>query len=59
MHCYCNKLIDDDGYVLGEFSSHWAACAAMIRLSDPTFQSSGGDKSSDLAVEAKILQERE
>jgi hypothetical protein len=34
-----NTLYADDRSALGTFSSHWAACAAMIRLSDPTFVS--------------------
>lgn len=48
------KLEDDAGNCLGTFSSHWAACAAMIRLSNPDFRSLGGDKPEDLAVEASI-----
>lgn len=54
MHCDQTRLVDDDGNTLGEFSSHWAACAAMIRLSDPSFKSTGGDKEADLAIEAII-----
>lgn len=50
-YAYCNQLKADDGTVLGEFSSHWAACAAMIRLADPAFRSLGGDKPEDLAKE--------
>lgn len=38
----------------GPFSGHWAACAAMIRLSNPGFKSLGGDKESDLAIERGI-----
>lgn len=37
--------------VLGEFSCHWAAVAALVRLSDPSFRSIGGDKPEDLAAE--------
>lgn len=47
-----NILIGDDGQPLGTFSSHWAACAAMLRMSDPTFASLGGDSAEDLAEEA-------
>ena len=54
MYAFGNELHDGDGKVLGTFSSHWAACAAMIRLSDPEFRSLGGDKSDDLAIEAAI-----
>lgn len=57
-YVYCNQLMADDSVtprrVLGTFSSHWAACAAMIRLSDPDFKSLGGDKPEDLATESKI-----
>ena len=48
------KLEDDAGRCLGIFSSHWAACAAMIRLSNPDFRSLGGDKQEDLDIEAQI-----
>lgn len=42
---------------LGTFSSHWAACAALIRISSaPEFESLGGDKRSDLDIEKSILQ---
>ncbi len=42
--------------VLGTFSSHWAACAAMIRLSDPEFKSlRGGDRPEDLEVERRVV----
>jgi hypothetical protein len=39
---------------LAWFSSHWAACAAMIRLRQPDFVSLGGDKPEDLAEEARL-----
>lgn len=51
-YVYHNQLLKDDRTVLGTFSSHWAATAAMIRLSNPDFRSLGGDKAEDLAVEA-------
>lgn len=54
MYVYRTALLADDGALLGEFSSHWAACVAMIRVSDPDFQSLGGDRSKDLAEERKI-----
>ena len=44
-------LVLNDGRRIGPFSSHWAACAAMIRQSNPSFRSLGGDKESDLALE--------
>jgi hypothetical protein len=50
-------LVLYDGRRVGPFSSHWAACAAMIRRADPTFQSTGGDKESDLAIERAALNE--
>lgn len=37
-----------------EFSRHWAACAAMIRLTDPDFRSLGEDRPEDLAKEAPL-----
>jgi hypothetical protein len=52
------ELRDGAGRFLGTFSSHWAACAAMIRLSDPGFRSMGGDKPEDLAVERQIARRR-
>lgn len=54
MYVYHKQLLQDDGTVLGTFSSHWAATAAMIRLSKPDFKSLGGDKPEDLAVEATL-----
>lgn len=54
-HADGNFLVLDDGRRFGPFSSHWAACAAMIRLSDPDFRSMRpGDKLEDLAIEATI-----
>ena len=53
-YAYDNELRDDDGTVLGVFSRHWAACATMIRLSDPAFRSMDGDRPEDLAIEAQI-----
>lgn len=47
-----NFIVDDDGRRWGPFSSHWAACAALIRRSNPTFRSLGGDRDEDLAIEA-------
>lgn len=44
--------------VVGIFSSHWAAVAAMVRVNDPSFKSIGGDKPEDLAEEARIAAER-
>ena len=51
MHVDDRTLVLDDGSRIGPFSSHWAACAAMIRLSEPWFKSLGGDKPADLAIE--------
>jgi hypothetical protein len=51
MYAYCSSLYADDGTFLATFSSHWAACAAMIRRSDPSFRSLGGDKEEDIMVE--------
>lgn len=51
MHADSLFLVLDDGTRIGPFSSHWAACAAMIRRSDPFFRSTGGDKPEDLRME--------
>ena len=50
-----NTLVLASGVRVGPFSSHWAACAAMIRLSNPSFESLGGDKQCDLDIEADAL----
>jgi hypothetical protein len=50
-----NFLVLDDGQRIGPFSSHWAACAAMIRRHDPGFTSTGGDKPEDLHIERHAL----
>ena len=47
-------LRNDDGEVLGTFSCHWAAVAAMIRQHTPDFVSTGGDRPEDLEVERTI-----
>lgn len=53
-HAYSNYLVLESGERVGPFSSHWAACAAMIRLHTPDFKSIGGDKEIDIAVEKTI-----
>jgi hypothetical protein len=40
--------------LLGVFSCHWAAVAALVRLYQPEFRSVGGDGAADLAVESRI-----
>ncbi len=40
--------------VLGTFSSHWAAVAALVRLHQPEFESLGGDKTIDLREEGDM-----
>jgi len=40
--------------VLGTFSCHWAAVAAMVRLRQPDFRSTGGDNAEDLAEEQRM-----
>ena len=57
MHANGNILVSDEGEPLGVFSSHWAACAAMLRLGNPDFVSLGGDAVQDLAVES-VIRER-
>ena len=49
-----NILYGKDGKELGSFSSHWAACAAMIRKTNPYFRSLTGDKKEDLVTEERI-----
>jgi len=48
---YCNQLRDDNGETLAEFSGHWPVCAALIRMHNPDFVSTGGDKGRDLHIE--------
>lgn len=36
-----NRLMADDRSIIAEFQTHWAACAAMIQISDPNFHSLG------------------
>ena len=48
-------VICPDGQEVGPFSSHWAAVAAMIRISNPDFISLGGDKPGDIALELAKL----
>lgn len=45
----------EDGAVLGTFSSHWAAVAAMIRLTDSAFRSLGADRPEDLKIERAMV----
>lgn len=54
--CYADDvyLVLPDGRRVGPFTHHWAAVAAMIRLSDPEFRSLGGDKPENLAIEAAL-----
>ncbi len=40
--------------VLGEFSCHWAAVAALVRLHQPDFQSLAGDSRDDLKEEKEM-----
>lgn len=54
-HADGSYLVLEDGRRVGPFSSHWAACAAMIRMSDPTFVSTGGDRPEDLAIETNAI----
>lgn len=51
MHVTDRTLILDTGALIGPFSSHWAAVAAMIRMDDPGFRSLGGDRADDLEIE--------
>lgn len=53
-HVFCGDLIGDDGKKLATFGTHWEAVAAMIRLSNPDFRSTGGDRPEALAIEAAM-----
>jgi hypothetical protein len=57
LYVYANtvRLRDADSSILvGTFSRHWAAVAAMIRYSQPEFKSLGGDGSGDLCEEFRM-----
>jgi len=54
MYVFSNKLMSNDGKQIAEFSSHWAAVAAMIRQTDPEFKSLSADKPEDLKIELKL-----
>lgn len=43
--------------VLGTFSCHWAAVAALVRIHQPDFKSIGGDAVDDLCEE-QLMRER-
>lgn len=53
-HVLCGDLIGDDGETLATFGTHWQAVAAMIRLSNPAFRSTGGDKPEAMQVEDEM-----
>lgn len=40
--------------IVGVFSCHWAAIAAVVRLRQPDFKSIGGDLQTDLDEEARM-----
>lgn len=50
-----SSLVSPSKIDLGTYSSHWAACAAMIRLHNSRFRSLGEDRPEDLALEAVAL----
>ena len=43
-----------DPMVLGHFSCHWAAVAALVRLHQPDFKSLSGDSRADLKEEKEL-----
>ena len=54
---YGNRLVEavcTEQRTLQTFTSHWAACAAMVRLRQPEFVSLGGDRPADLDAEAEM-----
>lgn len=58
VYVYDNHLMSSEGAIMATFSSHWAACAAMIRLHTPDFKSLGTDKPEDLAIEKALREQR-
>jgi len=49
-----NQVRTAGGELVGVFDSHWAAVAAIIRMSHPEFKSLGGDSADNLAEEATM-----
>jgi hypothetical protein len=58
-YAHGTNLCDDDGRTLAQFATHWEACAALIRLSDPAFRSLGGDRPEALEIERGIADRRQ
>jgi hypothetical protein len=55
-HVFGNDVIDDSGQSIGSFKSHWQAVAAMIRISNPQFESTGGDSPETIGAENEMRQ---
>lgn len=56
MYVFSNQVIADNGKSLATFSSHWAAVAAMLRVTDPSYKSLNGDSVKDLKTEKYLAQ---
>jgi len=56
MYVFSNEVKDNSGQTLATFSSHWAAVAAMIRVTDPAYKSLCGDSVGDLQIEKYLTQ---
>lgn len=54
LHAYGDTVRSWTRGTIATFSSHWQACAALIRLTDPGFRSLGGDPAPDLGEEARM-----
>ncbi len=50
----CHSASRGGPVTLGVFSCHWAAVAALVRLSQPEFKSLNGDRREDLVIEAGL-----
>ena len=54
MYVFSKELRREDGSTIAKFSCHWAAVAAMIRISKPEFKSLNGDNEEDLRIEKEM-----
>ena len=54
MYVYSNELCNDDGEVLGRFTSHGAAVAAILRMNKPNYSPLAGWVPADLVEFERI-----
>jgi len=57
MYAFSKTVRNENSEVVGTFSSHWAAVAAITRLMNPSFKSLAGDSEADL-LEEQAMQKR-